>query len=79
MRHQPPSSPVIMAGLFRAQLGTGMSDFLAWVSFGLQVYSMWPIWPVATRSKRVSQGQSEINLGFYRRCVTWTEERDTSR
>jgi hypothetical protein len=56
-----------------------MSDFLAWVSFVLEVYSIWPIWPSSTCVTRVRRGVSEINLGFYRRRVRWTEERKTLR
>jgi hypothetical protein len=50
-----------------------MADVLVWVSFILQVYSTWPIVLFPARKTRVEKGQSELNLGFYRRRVTWTE------
>jgi hypothetical protein len=50
-----------------------MADFLAWVSLVLQVYSMWPLWPAGRRKVRRSEGCIEINLGIWRKRVTWTE------
>ena len=55
-----------------------MSVILAWASFILQVHSMQSIRPAFTRRRRVTKGSSELNLGFYRRRVTWTET-DASR
>ena len=56
-----------------------MTDILAWVSFVLQVWSMgWPF-TGQVRVKRTTMGESEINLGFYRRRVSWTQHRDTRR
>jgi hypothetical protein len=57
-----------------------MSDILAWVSFALQVYStMLPGWPTRVRVQRCLVGEAELDLGFYRRRVVWTERRDTRR
>jgi hypothetical protein len=51
-----------------------MTDFLAWVSFLLDVYNTWPIWSGKRRRVRRSEGCVEWSLfGVYRRRVKWTE------
>ena len=56
-----------------------MSDIVAWVSLVLQVWTMgWPF-TGQVRSKRIRAVETEINLGIYRRHVSWTEHRDTRR
>ena len=74
--------PAVTGGLFRAlNLGTTlMSEILAWVSLGLQVLSMaLPNISRRSRKTRVVKGESEINLGFYRRRVTWTRRTEPPR
>jgi len=57
-----------------------MSDVLAWVSLGLQVLSMaMPINSRRLRKTRTVKGEAEINLGFYRRRVTWTRTAEPPR
>ena len=56
-----------------------MSDILAWVSLVLQVWTMgWPF-TGQVRTKRTKTVETEINLGLYRRRVSWTERRDARR
>ena len=56
-----------------------MSDILSLVSFALQLWEM--VRPLAgqVRSSRTETGESEINLGFYRRRVSWTQRRRAQR
>jgi len=57
-----------------------MNDVLAWVSLGLQVLSMaLPIFSRRSRKTRTVKGEAEINLGFYRRRVTWTRRTEPPR
>ncbi len=57
-----------------------MTDVLAWVSLGLQVLSMaLPIFSRRSRKTRIFKGETEINLGFYRRRVTWTRKVEPPR
>lgn len=56
-----------------------MSDILSLVSLALQLWDMgWPI-KGQVRTSRIETGEAEINLGFYRRRVTWTQRRRTQR
>ncbi|MFG1225659.1 hypothetical protein [Xanthobacter wiegelii] len=56
-----------------------MSDILAWVSLALQLQSMGsPLWG-QVREERIEVGETEINLGVYRRHVTWVRRRDALR
>jgi hypothetical protein len=56
-----------------------MTDILAWVSLALQLWTMgWPFWDQHCVTQ-TEQGESEINLGFYRRRVSWTQRRVARR
>ncbi len=57
-----------------------MSELLAWVSLVLQVLSMaLPIFSRRVRRTRTLRGETEINLGFYRRRVVWTRKDEPPR
>lgn len=67
------------SGRFFGLIPNTMSDILAWVSLALQLQSMgWPFWG-KVREERIEMGETEINLGVYRRHVTWVRRRDALR
>ncbi|HEV2556967.1 MAG TPA: hypothetical protein VGV17_24730 [Bosea sp. (in: a-proteobacteria)] len=56
-----------------------MTELITWLSVALQ---LWEIgWPFRgqVRTTRTEMGEVEINLGFYRRRVCWTQRRVAKR
>lgn len=60
------------------QAGAGM--LLTLVSIILRLHTMiWQKRPSHERVERSCAGETEINLGFFRRRVSWSERRTTRR
>jgi hypothetical protein len=56
-----------------------MFDIITLVSFALQLWSMW--WPSVgrVRTSRTVTGEFEVNLGFIRYRMTWSQRRHAQR